>query len=418
VAVLDRLRAGRGRRWILEASALAVLAAVSAIAGAQVGRRVGGAGQGIPEASHGNPGQRVSFLAKIIPPEPERQSIPGPRAPRSISDLARRLPLERKVAQLFLVGFGGRNLRSVVFRQFRRLDLGGILIDRGNYPGLQALGALAGEAGAIARHQGHVPPWVIAPQRGGELNALPDLPPAQAPGDLPSARVGAAQAAQSGKTLRAIGITGVLAPSADVGLAEDPSLGAEVFSDDPREVAGFAAGAVAAYRRARELSVVGHFPGLGAASQATEEGPAEVGLSLSDLRRRDLVPFRAAFRARAPAVLLSHALYSMDDFTTPGSLSYRVATDLLRHRLHFRGLAITDDLADPAISAQSSVPDAAVKALRAGADMLYISGPSGDQQAAYVAVLRAVRSGEVSKRRLDEAVLRILVTKHRYGLIR
>jgi beta-N-acetylhexosaminidase len=292
------------------------------------------------------------------------------------------------------------------------------VIDRGNYPGVQALGALAGEAGAIARQRRHVPPWVIAPQRGGELNALTDLPPALAPADLPSARAGVAQAAQSAKALRALGITGVLAPSADVGTTEDPSLGVEVFSDDPRQVARYTGGAVAAYRRERELSVVGHFPGLGAATQPTEEGPAQVGLSLSDLRRRDLVPFRAAFRAGAPAVLVSHALYSMDDFTTPGSLSHRVTTDLLRHRLHFRGLAITDDLADPAISAQSSVPDAAVEALRAGADMLYVSGPSGDQQAAYVAVLRAVRSGEVSRGRLDEAVFRILATKHRYGVIR
>jgi len=417
VPVLDRLRARIGRRWALQAAALGLVALASATAGALVGRDGGGSGHAIPEASHGNPAQRVSFLARIIPPEPERGSASGPRVPRTISDLARRLPLERKVAQLFLVGFTGTDLQSVVFRQFRRLDLGGILIDRGNYPGLQALGALAGEAGAIARQEKHVPPWVIAPQGGGELNALPDLPPADAPADLASIRAGASQAGAAGKSLRAIGITGVLGPSIDVAPTED-DIGAEQFSDDPREVAAYAGGAVAAYRRAREFSVVEHFPGLGGASQDTREGPAQVGLSLSDLRHRDLLPFRAAFRAGAPAVLLSHALYSIDDFTTPASLSHRVATDLLRREMHFRGLAVTDDLADPAITAQSSVPEAAIKAIRAGADMLYISGPATDQQAAYVAVLRAARSKEISKRRLEEAVLRILATKKRYGLIR
>ena len=69
-------------------------------------------------------------------------------------------------------------------------------------------------------------------------------------------------------------------------------------------------------------------------------------------------------------------------------------------------MAITDDLADPAITAAYSVPDAAVQALRAGADMLWISGPVGDQQAAYAAVLRAARSGRIPRRRLDEALLR------------
>jgi beta-N-acetylhexosaminidase len=191
-----------------------------------------------------------------------------------------------------------------------------------------------------------------------------------------------------------------------------------VFSDEPREVAAFAAATVPAYRRARMLSAVEHFPGLGAATQPTEEGPAQVGLALDDLRRNDLVPFRAAFRAGAPGVVLSHALYAIDDFTTPGSLSKRVVTDLLRRELHFRGVAITDDLSDPAITADSSVPDAAIRALRAGADMLYVSGPSSDQQAAYVAVLRAVQRKQVPRRRLDEAVGRILDAKKRLGLIR
>jgi beta-N-acetylhexosaminidase len=81
-------------------------------------------------------------------------------------------------------------------------------------------------------------------------------------------------------------------------------------------------------------------------------------------------------------------------------------------------VALTDDLADPAITTSFSVPDAAVQALTAGADVLFISGPPGDQQAAYAAVLRAVRRGDLPRRRLDEAVLRALEAKEDYGLIR
>ena len=85
-----------------------------------------------------------------------------------------------------------------------------------------------------------------------------------------------------------------------------------------------------------------------------------------------------------PGVVIGHALYPINDFTVPASLSGPIATDLLRRELHFKGVAITDDLADPAITAIHTVPDAAIQALRAGADMLYISGDAGDQQAAYV----------------------------------
>jgi beta-N-acetylhexosaminidase len=191
-----------------------------------------------------------------------------------------------------------------------------------------------------------------------------------------------------------------------------------VYSDVPDQVAAFAAATVSAYSREGVLSAPKHFPGLGTGSASTEEAPSTVGLTLDELAERDLIPFRVAFSAGAPAVVLSSALYAPDDFTVPGSLSRAIVTDLLRRRMRFRGVAITDDLADPAITAFTSVPDAAVQALRAGADMLFVSGPPGDQRAAYVAVLRAVRRGRVARKRLDQAVLRILDAKRRYRIIR
>ena len=398
---------------------LATLAAAALVTGILVGRPDEDGPRPVPEAGRGEPRERVSFLARIVPPAPERpERIRGPRVPRSISDLARRLPLERKVAQLFLVGFQGQALTAPIFQQLRRLDFGGVVIDRPNYTGPQLLGALAGEAVVISQQERHVPPWVMAAQEGGEFNAFPDLPPASSAADLASAEDAAGEAEQAAATLKPLGVSGVLAPVIDVGLVDEPALGARVYSDDPREVVAYATAVTETYRRARLFSAVKFFPGLGSASQSTEEGPASVGLSLEDLRRRDLLPFRAAFRAGAPGVVLGHGLYPLDDFTTPASLSRRAANDLLRGELRFRGLAITDDLADPAVTAVDSVPGAAVKALKAGADMLFISGPSGDQQAAYVAVLRAVRAKEIPRRRLDEALLRVLSTKRRYGVIR
>jgi beta-N-acetylhexosaminidase len=259
---------------------------------------------------------------------------------------------------------------------------------------------------------------VIAQQEGGELNSFPHLPPSFAPADLASAAEAGAEAEASASSLREANVTGVLGPVIDVGLSTDPALGVRVYSDDPAEVAAFAAATVRAYSREAVLSSPAHFPGLGTGSAPTEEAPSRVGLTVDELAERDLVPFRAAFRAGAPAVILSSALYAPDDFTVPGSLSRAIATDLLRRRMRFRGVAITDDLADPAITTFTSVPDAAVQAVRAGADMLFISGPPGDQRAAYVAVLRAARRGRISPRRLEEAVLRILAAKRRYGLIR
>jgi beta-N-acetylhexosaminidase len=402
------------------------LVAVVAVAATAAGLAVG-AGQDDDEAGPaallpertGEPLERTSFLARIIPAREESQRrARGPDVPRSVADLARRLPVERKVAQLFLFGFQGTDLTAEVFRRLRRLDLGGIVLSEANYTGdPDLLGQLGGEARVIARQERHVPPWVLAVQDGGEYNSLPGLPPALAPADLASAEEAAAQAAETGSTLRGLNITGVLGPVVDVGLESGSALGARVYSDDPEEVSAYAEAVVGAYREQRLFGAVKHFPGLGSADQSTEFGPATVGLDLEQLRDRDLRPFEAAVEAGAPGVLLSHALYPMSDFTRPGSLTRAIATDLLRRELRFQGVAITDDLADPAITAAFSVPDAAVQALLAGADLLYISGSAGDQQAAYAAVLQAVRSGEIPRRRLSAALLRALEAKEDYGLI-
>jgi beta-N-acetylhexosaminidase len=407
-----------GRRYRLLAAGVALLAVASAAVGIAVGSGDEEPASTVPEAKRGEPTERISFLARLIPPAPERTRRAPAGVPRSVAELGRRLPLERKVAQVFLLGFRGTDLMAEIFQRLRRQDIGGILIDRPNYTGAATLGQLAGEAIVVSRQARRVPPWVMAEQEGGEANVFPDLPPAGAPADIPSAEDAAAEAGRSAAALRRLNITGVLAPVIDVGPEAAPALGGRIYSDDPREVADFARATVLAYRRGRMFSAVKHFPGLGSGSVPTEEGPSQVGLTTEELRRRDLVPFRAAFRAGAPAVVLSHALYDTDDFTVPGSLSRKIIGGLLRREMRFRGVAITDDLADPPITAISSVGDAAVQALRAGADMLFISGPASDQRIAYVSVLRAVRRRRIPRARLEEAVARILAAKRRYGLIR
>jgi beta-N-acetylhexosaminidase len=399
---------------------VAVVALASLTAGVVIGGREGDEGRGAGvEARAGRAVDRTSFLARIVPAEEGRQRAPkGPAAPRSVRDLARRLPLERKVAELFLLGFRGTDATAEIFPRLRRFDLGGIVVARENYLDPAQLGALAGEARTVATEAGHVPPWVLTAQDGAEFNWLPGLPPTEAPGDLNSADEAAAQAAETATALRGLNVTGVLDPVVDVGSESGSPLSARIYSDQTDEVSGYADAVVRAYRAKRLFGAAKHFPGLGAADQLTEIGPASVGLDLDALRKRDLLPFRAAVEAGVPAVLLSHALYPMNDFTQPASLTRSIVTGLLRNEIGFAGVAITDDLADPAITSSYSVPEAAVMALQAGADMLFISGSPGDQQAAYTAVLRAVERGQLPRRRLDEAVLRVLHAKWDYGLIR
>jgi beta-N-acetylhexosaminidase len=410
------------RRSQLLLGVLVVLALASAVTGALLGARESdesGAGP-VPQAGRDEPQARVSFLARIVPPpaartkaQPEDDSLA-----RGVAALLDRLPVERKVAQLFAVGFEGTDASADIVGRLRRLDLGAVLIARQNHADETQLTALTDALSATARGARHFPPFVLTSQEGGDLNSLPGLPPSAPPADLASASEAAAEALASGRALRRLGVTGVLGPDIDVGLGSGSALGERVYSDDPEEVAAYARRTVEAYRGSRVFSSAAHLPGLGAADQSTQDGPASVGLELDQLRERDLIPFEAAIGAGVPGVTLAHALYPFSDFTVPASLSPAVATRLLRDELGFEGIALTDDLADPAITALYTVPDAAVEAVRAGADMVVISGPTGDQQAAYVAVLQAVRSGRIPRARLDRAVGRILSVKRDYGLMR
>jgi beta-N-acetylhexosaminidase len=355
-----------------------------------------------------------SFLEQLIPPQ--GGVLASARVPGQIRRLVARLPLERKVAQLLLVGFEGSDASAPFFDRLRRMDLGGVVIQRRNYAGEASLTALTDAVANAVAGRAHQPPFVVAPQEGGEFSAFPDLPPPSAAGELGNVADAASEARRAARTLKRLGLNGVLAPDADVGASAPDPLGPRAYADDPVQVSSYATAVVAAYRRERMLSAPSHFPGIGAAAQTTDEGPTSVGLSMRELERRDLRPFRAVIRAGAPAILVGHAAYAPDSFVLPASLSRAIETNLLRGGLGFRGIAITDDLQAGAIVAGNTVAKAAVQAVQAGADMVWISGPEADWASAYNALLAAVTTRSIPLTRLNAAVTRIVTVKRELGL--
>jgi beta-N-acetylhexosaminidase len=354
-----------------------------------------------------------SFLAQLIPPD--GRALPSARVPGQIKRLVAGLPPERKVAQLMLVGFRGTDATAPFLATLKRMDLGGVALGQRNYEGREELATLTEAVRNAAAGRDRQPPFIVAQQEGGEFSAFPDLPPGAAPGELGAPGDGAVAARLTARFLKRAGLNGVLAPAVDVGAGGADPLGPRSFSDDPADVSRYGAAVVSAFRGARMLSAPGHFPGIGAAAQSTDEGPTSVGLDMGALGKRDLPPFRAVINAGAPAVLVGHASYAPDSFVVPASLSREIETNLLRGGLGFRGIAITDDLDAGAIVAGNTVARAAVQAVQAGADMVWISHPD-DWEPAYRALLGAVRAKQISPVRLNAAVTRIVTVKRELGL--
>jgi beta-N-acetylhexosaminidase len=379
-----------------------------------VGALVAGAGAALALLIGGGAGLSPRERAQL-----EAAGAGGRSRPAGVSSLVQRtaagMPLPRQVAQLFLMGTTAQGPRDGFFTQLRSRGWGAVVISS-LAPG-QA-GQLDAHFGVVARQAGQVAPLVAAAQPGGSRSTFPGLPPQAPPllGDKPrGAALAGQQAAAAARALQRLHVTMTFAPVADVSAPAGPGQDLD-FSDSARVVARLTAAAVRAYRRGRVVAAVGHFPGQGSANADPDVATATVGLGLDDLRKRDLIPFRAVART-APVVIVSNSVYAAYDGVTPAVLLPDVVGGLLRRDLGFKGVVMTDDLVSTAPVLGQSVARSAVEAVEAGADILYVSGGTAQQEAAYQAVLRAVRRGTISRRRLQVSVERILALKRGYGLL-
>jgi len=346
-------------------------------------------------------------------------SEPGAAAAPKASE-----PVKRKLAGLSLaqkadaVVVSGFSDSDQVAKLVSSAQLGGVLVGADDWFGTFKGRTLISRIDAQAARGGRVPPLVVGVQEGGVYRAYPELPPAESQatvGATANPKLAAEWARDTARALARSGFDLNLAPIADVATLDSP-IADRAFGDDPALVAAMTAASVRGCRRGGIACALPYFPGLGAASQSTADGPATISLDLASLRARDLAPFRAAIAAGAPALVLSLGLYAAYEPVTPAALSPAIATGLLRNQLGFKGVALTDDLSAGAAATGLAPERAAVQALAAGADMVQVSDPAG-AAAARAALLKAARRGSIPAERLDQAVARVLSLKRSLGLL-
>src|SRR6266852_2225911 len=215
---------------------------------------------------------------------------------------------------------------------------------------------------------------------------------------------------------RAVGIHWVYAPDADVNNNPgNPIINTRSFGEDPARVAEF----VAAFARGVEengaLATAKHFPGHGDTASDSHIDLPVIHADRERLEHLELVPFRAAIAAGASSIMTGHlSVPALEpDANTPATLSSRILTDLLRDELHFEGLVVTDAMDMGGITVRYAPGEAAVRAFEAGADALLMP-PVPD--AAFEGLQNAMKSGRISRERLDASVRRILHAKAKLGL--
>ena len=217
-----------------------------------------------------------------------------------------------------------------------------------------------------------------------------------------------------GLELKSLGINMDLAPTLDVNVnPENPVIGVRSFAEDANLAAALGAAQVTGYQKSNVAATAKHFPGHGDTNVDSHYGLPIIDHDLETLHNVDLKPFKSAIKAGIDAIMPGHIVVpALDDSGLPATLSKPILTDLLRKEMKFNGVIITDSLG---MSGANIVPPdrVAVEAFKAGADIL-LNPPN--VPVAYEAVLNAVKSGEISKKRLEQSVYRILELKFKRGL--
>ncbi len=207
-----------------------------------------------------------------------------------------------------------------------------------------------------------------------------------------------------------LGLNMNLAPVCDLPRSETDFIYDRAYGTDTQQVTQAVSAAVGSYGQSGLICALKHFPGYGN-NLDTHTGISIDERPLSEFDDLDLEPFRAGISAGAPVVMVSHNIVNCIDDSLPGSLSGKMYAFLREQG--FTGAAMTDDLSMDAVGEYCGENDAAVTALKAGADLLCCT----DYAAAAEALTAAVESGEIPAGRINEAVTRVLLMKLNYGII-
>jgi beta-N-acetylhexosaminidase len=374
--------------------ALVVVAGLALLAGVVIGAEAG-------DEEERAPAERPAGTADTTAAKPRPAAVGA----------AEKLSLRRQAGQLVVMRFNGPGPPAYVPRALRAGRAAGVILFKDNIASRadlkRVVRTLQRAAGGSA--------LVSTDQEGGEIRNLPWARPAAGQSLAATPERAIADARAAARDLRAAGINVNLAPVGDVAASPGSVMRGRAFPGGAEQVADLTAAAVRGYRGTRVAATVKHFPGLGAATENTDDEPVSLTRTPAQLLGEDLPPFRAAIKARVPLVMASHALYPSLDANAIASQSRYVLHRLLRQRLGFGGVVVTDSLEARAVTERSGPAVAGVRSVRAGVDLILTTGAGSHLQVLRAIVAEARRS-PAFRRRVAESAARVLALKRDLGL--
>ncbi|SDL84051.1 beta-N-acetylhexosaminidase [Sediminibacillus halophilus] len=338
----------------------------------------------------------------------------------SASTLVKQMNLSEKIGQMVIGGISGTGMGKQEQSLIDDYHIGGFIFYAANLESPKQTNKLLNNLKAENK-QNKLPLLLSVDQEGGRISRLPGnlskLPTNEWIGELDKPDFSYQAGEILGNELKAFGFNMNFAPVLDVNSNPDnPVIGDRSFGADPEIVSELGVQTMKGIESKQIIPVIKHFPGHGDTSVDSHYQLPKVNKTLEQLEKLELLPFRRAINQGADAVMIAHILLPHLDESYPASISKEVITDLLRNRLGYDGLVMTDDMTMEAIIDNFEIGQASVDSVLAGSDVILVAHDYQKVVRVIDALRTAVENGEISEERINESVKRIIRLKQQYGL--
>jgi len=320
--------------------------------------------------------------------------------------------LQHLIGQKLVVSMEGHTPSSSLLDRARRGRIGGVLIHGWNFSSSTQLRSIANELQQAAAQGGQPPLLIAVDQEGGQVKTVSWIPPTLSPPQMGSSDTARTQGRKTGRALVGLGVNTDFAPVADVPASTSSFMYRQgrTWSFSSRETARLANAFALGLGDRGALATMKHFPGLGFATKNTDDFVVHI-----DATKRELAPglrpYRHAVANGVPLVMLSNAVYRAYDRSHAAGWSRPIGTTLLRGELGFHGVTITDSLDGAANTRGIPTNPLALKAAKAGTDMLLLTGSEASSRSVFRTLLDAAKAGKIRHDRLTASYARILALK-------
>ncbi len=325
------------------------------------------------------------------------------------------MTLDEKIGQMVLSGFNGTDFNGELDTLINDLKVGGVILFSRNIEDSKQLKKLNLDIEEVNKN---IPLFISIDEEGGRVNRLAKnikkFESAKSIGDKGDVKYAYENGKEIGKTLKEHKINMNFAPVLDIySNSKNTVIGDRAFGNNEKIVETMGISTMQGLKDEEVIPVIKHFPGHGDTEVDSHIGLPVVEKSIDQLYDFEFVPFKKAIESGADAVMVSHILMKQIDDKNPATLSYDLITGILRNDMKFSNVIITDDMCMKAITNRLSVEEASIKSIKAGSDIVLIGSDISKTKSVIEKIKLEVEANEISEKRIDESVYRILKLKEK-----